>query len=886
MKDKDLELSNFNQQSGGREPQWRKRRSQSGGGEGSGNKRNYSDSSGERQGNRDGYRGRGNSEGGYREGGYRKDNRRGGRWQDRRGGNSRNNRGDRRGGNSGYDRNDRGGGFRGEGGSYRADRDDNRGGRQNYRDDRREYRGAGERSGRNSFRRGERDQRPGSNRGFNRGGRRFDRDNRWDNRRDERRDDRREREAQAPRSGRHSFGVHDSRYRAKEWRHDNEPQIPAGVKASDLDRESRAALSSLDPDNAEKVARHLVMAGSLLDVDAEEAYLHAKAAVSRAGRIGAVREACALAAYGCGKYSEALREVRAARRLTGTDSLRAIEADCERGLGKPEKALEIIAETDTSDYDLSDLVELVIVQAGARHDLGESDAALLVLNQFLEKQQLEEPVLLARILSYKADLLREMGREEEAEEVAEQTPEVPDTVAIVDLEEVLEADNPYVPSDLHGSRKPLVETADVLLIDLDGVCYAGTRDIPNAAAGLAAARETGVKFQFVTNNASRSPQQVAEKLKGHQIAAAPEEIMTAAMDAVEIMTEKIEPESKVLVIGTQALRDTVAEAGFEVVSKASEQPAAVIQGYGAEVGWAQLSEAAYAINDGALFMATNLDATLPTENGFALGNGSLVAAVEHATGQKPFAGGKPFAGIYRKATAHAGATKPLAVGDRLDTDIAGAVAADMLSFHVLTGVSDAKAVALAYPDRRPSYLGLDLTDLMRVHPGPVHQPTGAWTSGESAAFMVAEDGRVMREDEPVDNGVVLSLEDYRALVAAVWDARDQGIFVHLPDIEVVREVEKPAPEAPEADAGLSEEVSETPRQAESSQVLTTEDPQEEAPEDAVEEETTPGEETTDVEEVSAAAAPVTETISDEDADSEDQQLELLLPGEVDSEREQ
>ena len=850
-------MSNFNQQSGGREPQWRKRRSQSGGGEGSGNNRSYSDSSGQRQGDRDGYRGRGKSEGGYREGGYRKDNRRGGRWQDRRGGNSRNDRGGYRGGSSGYDRNDRGGGFRGEGGSYRADREDNRGGRQNYRDDRREYRGAGQRSGRNSFRRGDRDQRSGSDRGFNRGGRRFDRDNRrdnrWNNRRDDRRDDRREREAQAPRSGKHSFGVHDSRYRAKEWRHDNEPQIPAGVKASDLDRESRAALSSLDPDNAEKVARHLVMAGSLLDVDAEEAYLHAKAAVSRAGRIGAVREACALAAYGCGKYSEALREVRAARRLTGTDSLRAIEADCERGLGKPEKALEIIAETDTSAYDLSDLVELVIVQAGARHDLGDSDAALLVLNHFLENQQLEEPVLLARMLSYKADLLRELGRQEEAEEVEAETPDVPDTVAIVDLEEVLEADNPYVPSDLHGSRKPLVETADVLLIDLDGVCYAGTRDIPNAAAGLAAAREAGVKFQFVTNNASRSPQQVAEKLKGHQIFAAPEEIMTAAMDAVEIMTEKIEPKSKVLVIGTQALRDTVAEAGFEVVSKASEQPAAVIQGYGAEVGWAQLSEAAYAINAGALFMATNLDATLPTENGFALGNGSLVAAVEHATGQKPFAGGKPFAGIYRKATAHAGATKPLAVGDRLDTDIAGAVAADMLSFHVLTGVSDAKAVALAYPDRRPSYLGLDLTDLMRVHPGPVHQPTGAWTSGESAAFMVAEDGRVMREDEPVDNGVVLSLEDYRALVAAVWDARDQGIFVHLPDIEVVREIEKPVSEAPE---------------------------------EAPEEETTPNEPTADAEETSPAAEPETETISDEDANSEDQQLELLLPGEVDGEREQ
>ena len=803
-------MSNFNQQGGRREPQWRKRRSQAGSGGNSSNQGDYSNSRGQWQGDREGYRGRRQSEGGYREGGYRKNNRSGGKWQDRRGDNSRNNRGDRR-------------------GSYRGEREDNR----------------GERGGNRGF-----------DRGYNRGGRRFNRDNR----REERRDDRREREAQAPREGKHSYGVRDSRYRAKEWRHENEPQIPAGVKASDLDRESRAALSSLDPNNAEIVARHLVMAGSLLDVDAEEAYLHAKAAVSRAGRIAAVREACALAAYGCGKYSEALREVRAARRLSGSDSLRAIEADCERGLGKSEKALEIIAETDISGFELSDLVELVIVQAGARHDLGESDAALLLLDQFLENHPLEDPVMLARILSYKTDLLRELGRDEEADKVAEEIPEIPDTVAIVDLEEVLEADNPYVPSDLHGSRKPLVETADVLLIDLDGVCYAGTRDIPHAAAGLAAARESGVKFQFLTNNASRTPEQVAEKLKGHGIAADPAEVMTAAMDTVEILTQKIEPESKVLVIGTQALIDTVAKAGFEVVSKASEQPVAVIQGYGPEVGWRQLSEAAYAISAGALFMATNLDATLPTEDGFALGNGSLVAAVEHATGQKPFAGGKPFAGIYRKAAAHAGATKPLAIGDRLDTDIAGAVAADMLSLHVLTGVSDAKAVALAYPDRRPSYLGLDLTDLMRVHPGPVHQPTGAWTSGESAAFMVAEDGRVMRDEEPVDNGQVLSLEDYRALVAAVWDARDRGVFVHLPDLQVVREVETSAPDAPEDDADILEEEPVAPSEEaeenlDSAQQVSDENLQEEAGEEVP-----------------------------QPADSEDQQLELLLPDEVDSER--
>lgn len=754
--EKELELGNFNQYGSRREPQWRKRRSQSAGHDSSPRRSD----SGQAHSDSRGYSGSRQSEGDYRQ------NARGnGKWNDSRGGKSR------------YDRNDRSG-------RYRSGREDERGERGHR----------GQRSGR-SWGAGKNNAR-GFEQGNRRGGRRFDGG----------RDERREREGQDSRTGKHSYGVRDSRYRAKEWRHENEPKIPPAVKASDLDRESRVALSSLDPDNAEKVARHLVMAGSLLDVDAEEAYLHARAAVSRAGRIGTVREAAALAAYGCGKYSEALREVRAARRLNGTDSLRAIEADCERGLGKPEKALEIIAETDTSSFNLSDLVELVIVQAGARHDLGESDAALVLLNNFLDKYQPEEPILLARILSYKADLLREIGREDEAEQVEAETPEVPDTVAIVDLEEVLEADNPYVPSDLHGSRKPLVETADVLLVDLDGVCYTGSRDVPKAAEGLAMVRKIGLKVQFLTNNASRTPQQVADKLRSHQIVAEEGEVMTAAMDAVDILNHKIDPESKVLVVGTQALADTVAEAGFTVVTEASEQPVAVIQGYGPNVGWEQMSQAAYAINNGALFIATNLDATLPTEQGFALGNGSLVAAVEHATGQKPFAAGKPFAGIYRKAAGRAQATKPLAVGDRLDTDIAGAVAADMLSLHVLTGVSDAKAVALAHPDRRPSYLGLDLTDLMRPHPGPVHQPTGAWTSGESAGFMVAEDGRVLRDGQPVDNGAVLSLEDYRALVAAVWEARDQGVFVHLPDLEVVRETDNSNQE-------LSDEVEENAQSA-------------------------------------------------------------------------
>lgn len=585
--------------------------------------------------------------------------------------------------------------------------------------------------------------------------------------------------------GQHSYGMHDSRYGAKEWRHQNEPAIPDTVKASDLDKEFTFALQSLDQQNADTVARHLVMAGSLIDVDPEAAYLHAHAAVTRAGRIGIVREGAALAAYACGKYSEALREVRASRRLTGTDSLRAVEADCERGMGRPEKALEIIANTDTGVYTVEETAELVIVEAGARSDMGQLEAALLVIEGFLENNQVENETTLARVLSVKADLLEELDRADEAEAVREDIPEVPDEVSIMDLEEILHADMTYVRSDLHGCRKPLVEHFDGVLIDLDGVCYQGNTAIEHVSETLDEARNRGMVITFVTNNASRTAVQVADKLNGLGIEAETREIMTAAMDAVGILQEKLPPAAKVLVIGGEGLREPVSQAGFEIVSSAEDRPAAVIQGLDESIGWKELSEAIYAINAGAVFVATNLDATLPTERGFAAGNGALVKAVSHATGVEPLAGGKPFASIYRKAQADARIKHPLCIGDRLDTDIAGARAAGYRSLHVLTGVNDARAVALAPSEHRPSFVGLNLTSLLEPHPGPVKQPTELWTCGESAGYGVDAEGNIWCEENRLEKKATLLLNDYRALLAAVWEAKDNGMYVRVPILEVV-----------------------------------------------------------------------------------------------------
>jgi hypothetical protein len=147
-----------------------------------------------------------------------------------------------------------------------------------------------------------------------------------------------------------------------------------------LDPAARARLRTLSKDNAAVVARHLVAAGLAMDDDPELAYRHARAALRRAGRVDVVREAVALTAYATERYAEALRELRTVRRLSGTDEHRAVEADCERGLGRPERALTLATAPDVPALPAGQQVELAIVASGARLDLGDPEAALAALD--------------------------------------------------------------------------------------------------------------------------------------------------------------------------------------------------------------------------------------------------------------------------------------------------------------------------------------------------------------------------------------------------------------------------------------------------------------------------------------------------------------------------
>ncbi|MDU7382817.1 MAG: HAD-IIA family hydrolase [Schaalia turicensis] len=570
----------------------------------------------------------------------------------------------------------------------------------------------------------------------------------------------------------------------------NEPTIPAGVSAQELDAAALRALTTLSGPNKDIVARHLVMAGQLIDLDPELAYKHALAASARAGRVDVVREASALTAYASGRYDEALREVRAVRRMRGDNSLRAVEADCERGLGRPEKAVEIIDQTETKGMELSEQVELILVSSGARADLGQNEVGLLIVDDALAVLPADtDPFLLRRLNEVKIDRLRELGRDDEADELESQLPEEIEDPDIVDISLYADADVDNKRTQLRAMSRPLVEEFDVALFDLDGTAWNGDEPIEHAADAVKEAREAGMKTVFVTNNAMRSPRQVADKLNTMDFEADPSMVMTSAMDVIALMKERIEDGSKVFAIGGDGLRVALTEAGYELVDSADDEPVAVVQGLDKDVNWALMSEGAFAIQRGARFFATNLDTTLPQERGFALGNGSLVAAIEHATGKRAFAAGKPEPGIYQRAAALVGGEKPIAVGDRLETDILGAIRAGMPAMHVLTGIHDAQAIVTAPRGQRPSFLALDIRGLQDTHPRAKHHLDNSWTCGVSQVVRIARRGGIFVDDVELaeDEIYTITLDTYRAMAAAGWDYSDEnaGETPRCPKLTVV-----------------------------------------------------------------------------------------------------
>jgi tetratricopeptide (TPR) repeat protein len=207
--------------------------------------------------------------------------------------------------------------------------------------------------------------------------------------------------------------VPDRAPRTKEQAEYDGPDLPEDVTGGELDRSVTAQLKGLPEKLAARVARHLAAAGRFIDDDPELAYRHALAARGRAPRLAVVREAAGEAAYAAGHYAEALADLRAAKRMNGATAYLPIMADCHRALGQPDQAVKLAKSPSVASFAAPAKAEMTIVEAGARRDMGQVDAALRILEQAPLSSKSREPWVVRLRYAY-ADALAEAGRTEDA----------------------------------------------------------------------------------------------------------------------------------------------------------------------------------------------------------------------------------------------------------------------------------------------------------------------------------------------------------------------------------------------------------------------------------------------------------------------------------------
>lgn len=308
---------------------------------------------------------------------------------------------------------------------------------------------------------------------------------------------------------------------------------------------------------------------------------------------------------------------------------------------------------------------------------------------------------------------------------------------------------------------------DTLLADLDGVVYEGKQAIELAVESINTVQEQGVSVGYVTNNSSRKPETIAEQLTSFGLKVSPDEIIGSALTGAELLSTLIPRGSKVLVVGGEGLRSRIEEFGFQVVDSADDKPAGVIQGFAPDVAWKHLAEAAFAIQAGAKWVATNSDWTLPQDRGLAPGNGTLVSAVHTAVGQLPVVAGKPEPAIFHTAIRRFNSTSALFVGDRIDTDIVGANRAGLDSALVMTGVSTRKELLGIDPSGRPKYILENLGELLRAYEEPKVIKRGFACLGAEVELLA---NKVL-----VTHGDPKSIGALRAACAVIW-ASNQPIY--------------------------------------------------------------------------------------------------------------
>ncbi|MEJ7795712.1 MAG: HAD-IIA family hydrolase [Nocardioides sp.] len=312
--------------------------------------------------------------------------------------------------------------------------------------------------------------------------------------------------------------------------------------------------------------------------------------------------------------------------------------------------------------------------------------------------------------------------------------------------------------------RPLVEAYDLAMFDLDGVVYIGDKAVPGAADQLARARKSGVHLAFITNNASRPPAVVADKLTGLGIEASGDDVVTSAQAAAHVLLERFGGGALIAVLGAAGLESAVTEAGLVPGAVGDDDAVALVSGYGPDVPWRDVMRAAVRVRSGLPWVASNTDLTLPTPDGIAPGHGVLVRMLSEFAGVEPVVAGKPERPLLDETVRRVGGERPLMIGDRLDTDIEGAHRAGVDSLLVLTGVTGLDDLVAATAGERPTYLAPDLAGLFVAHGAPRRTDQGAWELGGWSATV---DGslQVSGDGEPGDW--------WRAVAAAAWEHLDE-----------------------------------------------------------------------------------------------------------------
>ena len=314
---------------------------------------------------------------------------------------------------------------------------------------------------------------------------------------------------------------------------------------------------------------------------------------------------------------------------------------------------------------------------------------------------------------------------------------------------------------LRECAQPLSSAYDVAVLDLDGVVYVGPDAVPGAAEALNAAQAGGMHLAFVTNNAARPPRVVGEHLRRLGVDAHDEDVVTSAQAAARLLAGRLDEGSAVFLLGGEGLDEALRERGLRPVTEPDDDVAAVAQGYGPEMPWKQVVQGAILVKSGLPWVVSNTDMTIPTATGIGPGNGTLVELVARYAEREPEVAGKPKRPLFEETLTRVGGEHPLVVGDRLDTDIEGALAMGWDSLLVLTGVTGLEELVAAAEGQRPTYLAPGLADL--AHPQPVPDDDGSLGGWRARV----DDGRLRVEGDgaPADW--------WRVVAVAAWAHLDE-----------------------------------------------------------------------------------------------------------------